>query len=126
VEVKSFRDLIAWQKAMDLVVEIYRATASFPRDERFGLTAQLRRCSVSIPSNIAEGHGRSGTREFLNFLSVAYGSLNEVQTQIMLAERVGFLLPECSVQLLDQCSEVARIVNGLRASLQAKLANPNP
>ena len=87
----SYRDLIAWQKAMDLVTAIYRATAGFPRDEIYGLTSQLRRAAVSIPSNIAEGQGRQSTREFIHFLSIAYGSLNEAQTQILIAERLKYL-----------------------------------
>jgi four helix bundle protein len=125
MEIKSFRDLIVWQKAMNFVVEVYRATASFPTDERFGLTAQLRRCCVSIPSNIAEGHGREGTRDFLHFLAIGYGSLNEAQTQIMIAERLTFLTPENAAHLLDLAAEVAKLTNGLCKSLKAKLA-PNP
>ena len=88
MEIMSYRDLIAWQKAMDLVTAIYRATAGFPRDEIYGLTSQLRRAAVSTPSNIAEGQGRQSTREFIHFLSIAYGSLNEAQTQILIAERL--------------------------------------
>src|SRR5262245_17327391 len=121
MEVKGFRDLIVWQKAMNFVVEVYRATASFPTDERFGLTAQLTRCSVSIPSNIAEGHGRDGTRDFLKFLSIAYGSLNESQTQILLAERLAYLSSENAAKLMDLASEIARLINGLSRSLNAKL-----
>ena len=123
--IKSFRDLIVWQKAMDLVVEVYRASRAFPKEEQFGLNIQLQRSSVSIPSNIAEGHGRQSTREFLNFLSIAYGSLNEAQTQIMLAERLEYLTSEKGTELLDRAAEVARLINGLRNSLNAKLA-PNP
>lgn len=132
MEIKSFRDLIVWQKAMAFVVEVYRESKAFPSDERFGLTAQLRRSAVSVPSNIAEGHGRESTREFLNFLSVAYGSLNEAQTQIMIAERLAFLTTETSVHLLDLAAEVARLMNGLCNSLKAKLTRgpqsltPNP
>jgi four helix bundle protein len=122
MEIKSFRDLIVWQKAMSFVVEVYRVTASFPGDERFGLTAQLRRSAVSVPSNIAEGHGRESTREFLNFLSVAYGSLNEAQTQIMIAERLAYLSKEAATQILDLAAEVARLTNGLCSSLRAKLS----
>src|SRR5438270_6248866 len=105
---------------MNFVVEVYRATASFPPDERFGLTSQLRRSAVSIPSNIAEGHGRESTREFLNFLSIAYGSLNEAQTQIMIAEKLGFLEKDKTANLLDLAAEVAKLTNGLCKSLKAK------
>jgi four helix bundle protein len=125
MEAKNFRDLIAWQKAMGFVTEVYRATASFPADERFGLTSQLRRSSVSIPSNIAEGHGRDSTRDFLKFLSIAYGSLNEAQTQILIAESLGYLSSETSAKLLASAVEVAKIINGLCKSLQSKLeSNP--
>ncbi|MBI2805392.1 MAG: four helix bundle protein [Planctomycetes bacterium] len=121
MEIKSFRDLVVWQKAMNFVVEIYRATGSFPGDERFGLTSQLRKSAVSVPSNIAEGHGRESTREFLNFLSIAYGSLNEAQTQIMIAEQLGFLPSEKAALLLELAGEVAKLTNGLCRSLKARL-----
>src|ERR1700691_5822003 len=92
--ITSFRDLKAWQKAMDLSVEIYELTRGFPREEIFGLASQLRRSAVSIPSNIAEGQGRSGTREFQQFLSVARGSLCEPQTQLEIARRAGLGSPK--------------------------------
>ncbi len=82
---KNYRDLIAWQKAMDLIEQVYRATASFPKEEVYGLTSQARRSAVSIPSNIAEGQGRRTTGEFLHQLSVAHGSLRELETQILIA-----------------------------------------
>jgi four helix bundle protein len=131
MEVKGFRDLIVWQKAMNFVVEVYRASGVFPGDERFGLTAQLRRSAVSIPSNIAEGHGRESTRDFLKFLSIAYGSLNEAQTQILIAERLAYLSAENSAQMLLHAVEVAKLMNGLSKSLHAKLdsearLNTNP
>ena len=85
--VQSFRDLIVWQKAMDYVELVDRSTTRFPRDERFGLTSQLRRSAVSIPSNIAEGQGRKSTVEFLRFLDIARGSPNEAQTPILIAAR---------------------------------------
>jgi four helix bundle protein len=126
VEIKSFRDLIVWQKAMGFVVETYKASAAFPSDERFGLTAQLRRAAVSIPSNIAEGHGRESTREFLNFLSIAYGSLNEAQTQIMIAEKLSFLSSDRTANLLALAGEVAKLINGLCSSLKNKLKEAKP
>ena len=86
----SFKDLIAWQKAVNLTEEIYRLTASFPSHEQFGLTHQLRRASVSIASNIAEGYGRSTKGEYLQFLGHARGSNCELQTQLVIAERIGF------------------------------------
>jgi four helix bundle protein len=87
--VRSYRELIAWQKAMDFVTEVYRATRTFPKEEIYGMTSQLRRAAVSIPSNIAEGQGRQTTGEFRQFLGHARGSLLETETQIVLSERLG-------------------------------------
>jgi four helix bundle protein len=87
---RSYKDLVAWQKSMDLVTATYRATAGFPRDELFGLASQLRRAAVSIPSNIAEGQGRLSEKEFRHFLGQARGSLMEVETQLQVAENLGF------------------------------------
>ena len=87
--VQPFRDLLVWQKSMELTVAVYRITQSFPREEAFGLTSQLRRSSISIPSNIAEGQGRLNTREFRQFLGVARGSTCELQTQLEIARRLG-------------------------------------
>ncbi len=121
MEIKSYRDLIVWQRAMDFVTEVYQATATFPRDEIYGLTSQLRRSAVSVPSNIAEGHGRRTTRDFINFLSIAYGSLNEAQTQILIGQRLGYL-PGDECQKLEALSaEVGRLINGLSRSLSEKL-----
>ena len=125
MESKSYRDLIAWQKAMDFVTAVYRATASVPRDEIYGLTSRLRRAAVSIPSNIAESQGRQSTREIINFLSIAYGSVNEAQTQLLIAQRLGYLDDSDCQSLIEQSYELARIINGLSRSLTAKLsANP--
>jgi len=87
-KIQSFRDLQIWQKSMELTVAVYRMTQGFPREEMFGLTSQLRRCTISIPSNIAEGQGRSSEREFLHFLSIARGSDCELQTQLEIARRL--------------------------------------
>src|SRR6266446_9707604 len=89
--VKRYTDLVAWQKAMDLVEQVYKLTKSFPREELYGLTSQLRRAAISIPSNIAEGHCRNGSREFVHHLSIALGSLGETETQIMIAQRLGYI-----------------------------------
>jgi len=88
MQVKSYKDLIVWQKAMDLVEMVYQVTRSFPKDELYGLTNQLRRAAVSVPSNIAEGQAHNSTAEFRNFLSIAHGSLAEVETQLLIAERL--------------------------------------
>jgi len=116
----SFRDLIAWQKAMILAQEIYRITAKWPADERFGLTAKLRRAAVSIPSNVAEGSGRSGAREFRHCLSVAHGSLCEVETQLALGVALGFCDPEEGERIQDQAAEVGRIIRGLIRKLDGE------
>jgi four helix bundle protein len=115
--VRHYTDLIVWQKAMDLVEKVYHATESFPRRELFGLTNQLRRAVVSIPSNIAEGQGRATTKDFLQFLSIARGSLQEVETQLILACRLSYLTEPLKCTLLEATREIARILNGLVNSL---------
>ena len=103
--VKSYRDLEVWRRGMDLVELVYEITKPFPSDERFGLTAQLRRAAVSIPSNIAEGWGRNGRKEFRNFLKIARGSLTEVETQLIVAWRLGYL-PEATLNDLLSETEI--------------------
>ena len=115
---RSYRDLVAWRKAIDLVAEVYRATIGFPREEVFGLTSQMRRAAVSVPSNIAEGQGRHTKREFLHHLSIAYGSLCELETQLLIAKQLGYLQDEPAHHRLQQAAEVGRVVNGLIKSLQ--------
>lgn len=115
----SYRDLVAWRKAMILVVQIYRATRTFPKDELYGLTSQLRRAAVSVPSNIAEGQARYSRREFHHFLANARGSLAEVETQIMLASDLAYLPSKEADTLLFKTAEVGRILNGLIASTKS-------
>ena len=112
---QDFRSLVVWQKAIAFVTELYRATQSFPNEERFGLTSQLRRASVSIPSNIAEGQGRLTRGEFRQFLGHAKGSICEVETQLTIAHNLVYL-NELAV-LLEKLHEVARLLNGLLNSL---------
>jgi four helix bundle protein len=114
---KSYRDLIAWQKAMDLVTAIYQISSAFPKEELYGLTSQLRRAAVPVPSNIAEGQGRHGTAEFKHFLRQASGSLMELETQIMIAERLCYVDAEAANQVLRSSAELGRIPNGLISSL---------
>jgi len=114
---RSYRELIAWQKAVDLVTEIYSITKEFPRDEIYGLTSQLRRSAVSVPSNIAEGQGRATKGEFIQFLGHARGSLFELETQIAIAEQLGYITRETESQVALRITEVARILNGLLTSL---------
>ncbi len=112
---RGFRDLSAWQKAMELVTEVYRVTRSFPKDEMYGLTSQVRRASVSVPSNIAEGYGRNSRNELHHFLGQAQGSLAEVETQIEIAKNLGYVVPECASELQSKVAELARMVTGLRS-----------
>jgi four helix bundle protein len=111
--IRNYTDLIAWQKAMKLVEATYRATTTLPPAEKYGLSAQMRRAAVSIPSNIAEGQGRRTDGEFLNCLSVAHGSIRELETQAMLACRLRFISERVQEQLLCECGEVGRLVSGL-------------
>lgn len=107
---------------MDLVAGVYQVTATFPKAEIYGLTSQLRRAAVSVPSNIAEGYGRSGRREFSHALSVALGSLAEVETQILIAERLGYLAADSRVTLMELSTETGRIVVGLMNSMERHAA----
>jgi four helix bundle protein len=114
----SFRDLQVWQRSMDLVEDVYKATKLFPRDERFGLTAQIRRAAVSIPSNIGEGKRRKRRKPLLNHLDIALGSQGEVEVQVEIAKRVGYLAESDYRRLMSQIDEIGRMLNGLITSLQ--------
>src|SRR5688500_9921195 len=117
----SYRDLIAWQKAMALVTEVYRETEGFPAREIYGLTNQVRRAAVGVPSDIAEGKGRLSKKEFVQMLSRARGSILEVQTQIEIARNLGFLTVEKFDELLGKADEVGRLINGLIRSIRRQL-----
>jgi four helix bundle protein len=110
---KFYKDLVAWQKAMDFVTEIYQVTQKFPKHELFGLTSQLRRAAVSIPSNIAEGQGQLSKGDFRRFLGHARGSLSELETQIIISQNLNYLSEEEVTNLLALATEVGRILNGL-------------
>ena len=114
---KIYRDLIVWQRAMDFVERIYEATKEFPREEIYGLTSQLRRAAVSIPSNIAEGQGRNSQKEFAQFLAIAYGSLREAETQILIGGRLSYLKQLQVDNLMELAGEIGRLLNGLSNSL---------
>lgn len=116
----KYTELLVWQKAMDLVAETYQLTRLLPSDERFGLVTQMQRAAVSIPSNIAEGHGRKSTGAYLNHLSIAAGSLAELETQFHIAVRLNYAEATCIEPLLLQTAEIGRMLSGLRSSL-----NPN-
>ena len=116
--VRNYRELIVWQKAMDLVELVYQATKQFPKEELYGLTSQIRRSAVSVPSNIAEGQARKSTAEFLNFLSIANGSRAEMETQILLAQRLNYATSDTTQKILALSEEVNRLLNGLMNSLK--------
>jgi four helix bundle protein len=116
----SFRDLIVWQRSIDLSIAVYGLTARFPRDEKFGLTSQLRRAAVSVASNLAEGHGRAGTGEFLQFIGFARGSNSEVETQLVIAERLGFGVPADLEKAQRLCSECGKLINALMKAMREK------
>ena len=115
--VRSYRELVVWQKAVALVTDVYSITKGFPRDEIYGLTSQLRRSAVSIPSNIAEGQGRATKGEFIQFLCHARGSLFELETQTVIAKELGYITLETEKRMTAEATEVARILNGLLTSL---------
>jgi four helix bundle protein len=123
--VNNYRDLKVWQMAMTLTENIYLTTKSFPHKETYALANQLQRAAVSIPSNIAEGHARSSTKDYMRFVSISQGSLAEAETQLELAHRLGYIPQSEFRGLLEQTNEVGRMLHGLRSALAAKLA-PTP
>ena len=119
--VRSHKDLILWQKAMDLAVAVHQVTTALPRWERFGLVCQMRRAAASVPSNVAEGSARTSTREFAHFLRIARGSLAVTQTHLQLAQRVGYLSDDAFTELDQQVDEVGRILNAFIAGLDRRV-----
>jgi four helix bundle protein len=122
--VLSYRDLVVWQKALDLAEAVYVATQSFPRQEVYGLTSQMRRAAVSVASNIAEGHARQTRGEYIQSVGMARGSLAELQTQTILAARLQILSVEIEHNLNAQLAVVGRLLNALRKSLLRRSPNP--
>ena len=125
----SFRDLAVWQRAIELTLAIYKLSAAFPDSERFGLTNQLRRASVSVASNIAEGYGRSTKGEYIQFLGHARGSVSEVETQLVIARALSFGSKQALQKAEESCSEVGRMLRAMMKSLQSKattLLVPSP
>ena len=118
--VKCYRDLIVWQKSMDLVDMIYDITESFPTKEMYGLTNQVRRAGVSVPSNIAEGHARQSTQEFKRFLSISRGSLAEVETQLMIACRRHYLSSDKLQKIMSLADEISKMLTSLINKLENK------
>jgi four helix bundle protein len=121
----SFKELRVWQEAMKFAVSVYRTTGNFPKHELYGLTQQLRRAAVSIPSNIAEGKGHRSDREFIKFLLHARGSLLEVQTQLIIAQELQYILPEEGNRLLASSDGIGRCLNSLINSMSETAAEAN-
>ena len=124
--IRNFRDLRVWHAAMDLVEQVYRLSRAFPREELHGLTAQMRRAAVSIPSNIAEGHTREHTREYLHYLSMAQASLAELETQLEISIRLKYLSSDQGSPALEQSTSLARQLYALRNALTKKVPSPTP
>lgn len=123
---KSYRELLVWQKAMDLVVESYKLAGLLPKTELYGLKSQIERAAVSVPANIAEGHGREHLGDYLRHLSVATGSLMELETHLLIAERLAFLSAAQTARALEMSAEVSRMLSGLNRSLrQRSTLTPN-
>jgi four helix bundle protein len=118
--IRSYKDLDVWLLAMSLAESCYRATKDFPREEVYGMTAQIRRASASIPANIAEGYGRDQTGSFVQFLRIAQGSTRELETHLILAGRVGLLHIEALSGLLGECERISKMLRSLIRSLQAR------
>jgi len=113
----SFKDLKVWQKALELAEHVYTLTQNIPVEERYGLQSQVRRCSISIVSNIAEGAGRNSKKEFQHFLGIAMGSSFELETQLLLAERLQYTAKECSTAIIAKLQEIQKMISGLQRSL---------
>jgi four helix bundle protein len=116
--IRSYRDLDVWNKAIELVKEIYLVTKDFPKEETYGLVNQLRRCAVSIPSNIAEGKTRQHISEYIQFLYVALGSCAELETQITIAKELKYITKELECKLLEEINQIGRMIRGLTKNLR--------
>lgn len=120
---QSYRDLLVWQKAMDMVTDTYKVAERFPKSEVFGLASQLKRAIISVPSNIAEGQGRNSSKEFAYHLSVAYGSLMEAETQIQIAANLDYVDQNVADGLFQKTAEIGRMLNGLSRSISRPTDN---
>lgn len=118
MDIKSYRDLLVWQKAMDLVTESYMLSAKLPKTEIYGLASQIQRAAVSIPANVAEGHGRDHLGDYLHHLSIANGSLMELETHLLLCARLSYIPPKEIEGFLERTGEVSRMLSGLTRSLK--------
>ena len=123
-DVRSYRDLLVWQKGMDLAAEVYRLSKSWPKEELYGLISQVRRSAASVPANIAEGYGRQSSASYGQFLKVARGSLKELETHLLLAERVGITARGSCNDALEQADDLGRMLGGLIKSVDGKQRKP--
>ena len=121
MSVSSYRDLKVWQAAMDLVEHVYELTGCFPKHELYGLTSQIQRSAISIPSNIAEGHSRASSKEFLHYISIALGSVAELETQLMLAGRLKYVGQNDTQCAIARLEDIGKMLRGLQKSLKSKL-----
>lgn len=123
MSLSNYKELHVWKKSFDLALRVYTITNHFPKYEIYGLTSQIRRASVSISSNIAEGYSRNYVKEYLQHLSIAHGSLSELETQLLLAKALNYIEEKDAESLFDEVSEVGRMLNGLKNSLKTKIAS---
>ena len=123
MRLSNYKELSVWQKSFAITLKIYTITDNFPKHELYGLTSQIRRASVSIPSNIAEGYSRNHIKEYLQHLSIAYGSLSELETQLLLAKALKYINEEHAETLFNEIAEIGRMLYGLKNSLKTKLAS---
>lgn len=121
--ISNHKDLIVWQKSIDLVADIYQLTKSFPEDELYGLTSQMRRAVISIPSNIAEGCARSSTKEFLRFIQISKGSLAEIETQAIIANKLEYITTKILEEKIHKIVEIRKITGGLERKLKERIHN---
>lgn|SRR5690606_9169195 len=116
--VHNFKELIVWKKSIDLAAEVYQIVSVFPRDERFGLTSQIKRAVVSVASNIAEGSGRNSDKEFVHFLGIAKGSAYELLTQLFIADKLGLLKSDDAGEIMNKVEEVQKMIHGFQEKLK--------
>lgn len=124
MKIESHKNLIVWQKSMELVNSIYALTKDFPKEEMYGLTSQMRRAAISIPSNIAEGRSKRTTRDFIKFVNIAYGSAAELETQILISKNLDYISCEMSEHILGLLTEVSKMLHGLTCRLEANASHP--
>ena len=118
-EIKTHKDLLVWKKGIDLVEQIYKFTKQFPKEELYDITNQMRRCAVSIPANIAEGSGRKNKAEFIQFLHIALGSASELETHLIISQRLGFLSINSYDEIMNALNEIIKMICGLINSLNS-------